>query len=525
MVDINWQSVSFSGSNASPQYIQSTINANPAGTTYVLKDGIHRGQSLTLKEGDTLLFESRDAVLSGAQDISGGWTNNGDGRWYKSGISFYDTTSSARMRPGYLAYREWPIVDGEPLAWRSSNDLTSHPYCAYRSGSTLWINRDPSNGVEIARTHRAIQGLVNDVTIGDPDGSFKGIIENYGAQEQGGGAAVIGGCPLSQGTPPSNTGWEYHNVEIRNIQGCAIRLGDQSLFNRSMVHHVGQLGMGNNYADEMTITASDIHTCNIGGWQEFWEAGNTKFARSEDGLVKQCYFHNETHPNLTATSVLWFDISDPAPHQQINNWITDNIIADNVSPDGSCTFGTFFMEISLTFHFRRNVIMGGNKDPEYGPWVRPTQQAKHYSTLVSDSRGTSTSDRASVWDNHLYNVADGLGGVSNNRGGVTHVDYFRNLSHQDASANDPYTNDEVLTGVWVFNNSPTSDLDWQDNAYYGISAGDTHWRSTAQDNNIGTVAFSTWQSSGGYDINGIVVAPTSHPYTDPEPLDGGMSLG
>src|SRR5258708_23936591 len=49
--------------------IQSVVNANPAGTTYLLKAGIHRMQSITPKTGDTFVGES-GTILNGSRLLS-----------------------------------------------------------------------------------------------------------------------------------------------------------------------------------------------------------------------------------------------------------------------------------------------------------------------------------------------------------------------------------------------------------------------------------------------------------------------
>jgi hypothetical protein len=69
------------------QNIQSVVNSYPAGTTFLLKAGVHRNQTITPRTGDSFVGEmsgsTRLATLSGARVLTG-WVYDG-ARWYVSG--------------------------------------------------------------------------------------------------------------------------------------------------------------------------------------------------------------------------------------------------------------------------------------------------------------------------------------------------------------------------------------------------------------------------------------------------------
>ena len=72
--------------------IQAVINANPAGTDYKLKSGVHRQQNIAPKDGDTLSGEA-GAVLNGSELLAA-WIVDGalwrhdnlSNPWFKHGV-------------------------------------------------------------------------------------------------------------------------------------------------------------------------------------------------------------------------------------------------------------------------------------------------------------------------------------------------------------------------------------------------------------------------------------------------------
>ena len=102
------------------QYVDSTISGGSAGDTYVLLAGRHRMQSvLQLRAGDTLRFAD-GAIMDGSEDFpTTGWTDNGDGTWYKQPPSPLNAiAANTACRSGYDCRRiEWIIIDGDPKAF------------------------------------------------------------------------------------------------------------------------------------------------------------------------------------------------------------------------------------------------------------------------------------------------------------------------------------------------------------------------------------------------------------------------
>jgi hypothetical protein len=512
MVDINVDTATWPSPT---QYAQNIINPESAGTTFVLKAGVHRMQKLTMRAGDTIEFED-GAILRGSEDISGGWTTVGNGTWYKvlsnspSLISAFGITGNGR--DGYQNGRlMWPIVDGEPLAYRILNDLTSFPTCAWwdSGNSRLYINVDPTGAsVEIARQGTAaINGNVSDVTIKAQGDTFRAVVENYASDAQSGRAAIRVGLSDNVNDPITESGTIVRNIELRACQGTAIGLAQAGLYSGMYIHRIGQQGVGSSKSHDWIFEYNRVGPFNcIAGWKSGWEGGNTKFTRAEDTTDRGNYYVNDDHDNISATGTLWYDIDN------IRNDIYANLVWDK-SVSGVDRRGIFF-EISDGCKIHDNIVIGCARVAENDGWSR--------AIICSDSYGT-VGTPIEIYRNHIYDCAGGVGGVSNNRShsGVRWLDVWGNITHYDTSA--PWTE---KCGITRWDSAAVDNNAFHKNVYYVPSASDTRWRDQSTDNNIGTVNFATWQSSGGHDLAGdTVLVGGSHPLTDPDPLDGGMALG
>ncbi len=516
MVDVPTEAPTWSGTPRlnTNQYIQDAIDAGSPGTTYVLKNGQHRGQRIDPQNGDIIEFEST-AIMMGSEDISGGWTTVGDGTWWKAvNRSVLDPQSNpSYVNAGYLPYQnDWVIVDGMPHAYRASNDLTSNPTCAFHDTSPspdrLYINTDPTGvSVEIARERRAIVGNSSNVIVRGQNRQ-SAIIENYASSMQGPRAAVQGGRAGldSYSTTQPDTNWLYEDMIIRNCAGSGLGLAAGATFSRGWIYQCGQIGVANRYDDDTIFEYSMVGPGNcISGIRAGWEGGNSKFAHQDDGIVRGCYFVLQDYDNMDSTSILWWDIN--------NTGISEACLLEDLTTNGASPNGGLFWEISDDGIIRYNRIIGSSRDAPNSGWGK--------AIMASDSnRGSALP--LQIYGNHVYMCAGGIGGVENNRspGGVRHLDVWGNITHLDTSASFLEN-----TGLTKWGSNPMDDNDYWDNVYYVPSASDLRWIDDSTDNDIGLVNFADWQSSGGHDTNGIVIVNGSHPLTDPNPSNGGMALG
>ena len=508
---ISPQSVSYPNPT---QYIQNTINNGSAGDTYVLQAGIHRMQEVVPRAGDTIEF-ANGASLNGAEDISGGWTDEGSGRWSKS-ISTPSLTSvqglTARCSSGYECGRlMWPIVDGIPHAYRTSNDLTGGARRAWWSGSRLWINSDPSNGVEIARADRAIKGYVSNVTVTTTDMTYKGIIENYASDAQAPrGAVQVGRVEGDYNNIPSTSGIRIENMIIRNCAGAGLSLAP-GLYRHNWIYNNGQINHVSNNANNITFEYNQTGPGGaIGGWNSGWEAGNTKWARSNNCIERYNFYVSDNQVNSRYNGTLWWDIENGLSGR---DYIQYNMVWDQ-SPDNDPSDSRgIFWEINYQVTIEGNIIIRTGRNSENDGWAR--------GIMLSSSTGTS-SQHTIVRNNWLYDCGGGIGGVTNNdsqgqpRGNLRYTDVYDNLTH----LGDHYGFTEKSGYSKWSSGSLMSNNTWERNVYHVPSTSATHWRDESTDNGPGTVNWSGWNSSGRDDVGGLVITATD-PANDPDPTNGG----
>jgi hypothetical protein len=517
MVDIAVQSPSWSGTprRNQNQYIQSTINANSAGTTYNLLSGTHRGQSFAPKDGDTIIFNS-GAKLVGAEDVSGGWSDAGSGRYSKA-ITRSETSDfgNSNCRTGYeCGELSMLLVDGRLLAWVTDINAVDE-YSAYYSGGTAYIYGNPSGKlVEICRQARAIWGEVDNVTIkadnsaeggGSAPAPFLAEIYGYACDAQSTRAGV---APTREYNWPGDsygTGWLMQDLWIHGMAGYGYAEGDSSTSRRVHITDCGQMGHGG------SSTGSIMEYCRlqdngVGGWRAGWEGGNNKWAHNFNHINRSNLFAaTNNNPNVEMTSVCWYDISNDGAE------IYDNILYDA----NEITWRGLFWEISESAKMWRNICWGLCRDSENAGWAKG---------MFSSESGPVVGSRWStieMYENHFYRCGGGPGGVENGprEYEVHDLDIHHNIVYYSADT----TYDEE-TGVVDWNSSFTPyNCDFDYNVYFGV-AGTNTWRNSVVGGSGYGLTWAEWQSDG-QDVNGEFITERSHPSGDPNPFNGGCLAG
>lgn len=534
MVDIAPQAVTWSGTPrvASPQYIQSTIDANVAGTTYVLTAGVHRGQSFELKAGDRLEFAD-GAILNGAEDVSGGWTDNGDGTWKKAITLSRQTVQSSELRTGYADWMEWPIIDGNPVPYKTTVGAVDADTAYYDStNQEVYIGVDPTGKtVEIARAARAFGGAVSNVTVTTQSGSNSyGVVTGYASETQAENAAIY--CARDTAGTLTGSGWLVENLEIKNIWGGAY--AGEGTIRGCVIHHNGQIGIAQG-ANGWVCEYNYVHTNGINGIASGWEAGNMKISTSDNTIIRGCYFTLYDHPHLDATGPFWYDIDNDGAQ------IYDNIIADETTA-GISSRGLFW-EISYSCLVHHNVLYRLARGAENSGWASAFSGSE--SAAIPS---TTIYDRVDVYDNIVYDCAGGLKLIDNGprcegarytidntidcSGGTPpsylaqYARFQRNVVYFSSATHDFGSGAENLdyAGIVNWNTAWTPvGCSYDGNIYYVPDPSVAHWNDD-QSGGGGYQTFSAWQTSG-HDTNGQAVTTTSHPTTDPDPFNGGCMVG
>lgn len=310
--------------------IQSLVDSNPAGTTFVIKSGVHRLQQIKPKNGSTFLGEP-GAILSGAKILSDFiqegrfWVANGQ---FQQGLvhGFCDHSLPDLPKGGCQFSEDLFINDQVLFQVVSLSDMTPGRWFFDYDANKIYLSDNPNGKkVETSLTRYAFWGHENNVTIKHL------IIEKYANPVQEGAIHAKNG---NQG--PLGENWTIINNEIRFNHGVGIRIsnGMKAIANR--IHHNGQLGIGG-AGRNMLFEHNDIAHNNTQGnnWQV--EAGGVKVVKARNIIFRGNFVHHNIGPGI------WADVDN------INIMYEGNRLADNAGPG-------IFHEKSLKAVIRTNWV-------------------------------------------------------------------------------------------------------------------------------------------------------------------------
>lgn len=309
--------------------IQAAVDSAPPGTTFVLREGVYRMQSITPKDHDTFRGQGV-VVLNGSQILS--------------------------FRP---AEKNLWAADATPYNYNPGSCQPSHPLCGYmqdlfedskvqepvqdlslvrpgfwffdRTAGKIYVASKPNGHTfELSASPCAFSGSAVGVQIQHL------TVEKYRVQAQHG--AIQGG----------GSGWIVDDVEARWNHSGGIVLGAESKILNSFVHHNGQKGVSLSGADCQLVN-TEISWNNYAGFNTGWEAGGTKFVRTDHLLVKSNYVHDNNGPGL------WTDIDN------IHTTYENNTVINNRG-------NGIQHEISYDAAIRDNVVKGNGVDPTVWLW-------------------------------------------------------------------------------------------------------------------------------------------------------------
>ena len=370
------------------QNIQSIVNSHPAGTTFLLKAGVHRNQTITPRTGDSFVGETsggtRLTILSGARVLTG-WISDGT-RWYVSGQTQGSTpaTSGAdACRPSHprCSFAEDLFVDN---VMKYHEDVLSEvgagewffDYAADR----IYVGDNPSGHVvETSVTPQLFnQSSADNVTIQDL------IVEKY-ASPTASAAVNLGYSPYGA------ENWIVTGSEVRWNHGAGIGQDSNTIARNNYVHHncgfgfvgagIGVVVEGNEIAYN-NIMAGSTKTC---GYESFWGAGGSKWVWTTNLIVRGNFSHHNDGPGL------WTDINN------IYTIYENNTIEDNVR-------GGIFHEISYDATIRNNTIRRNGTGKDFPWWTTGA------GIEVVSSRNVE------VYGNTLVDNWQGITGLNDHRG-------------------------------------------------------------------------------------------------------------
>ncbi|MFI5731339.1 right-handed parallel beta-helix repeat-containing protein [Kribbella sp. NPDC051587] len=343
------------------------VSAAAAGTTFCFAAGVHRiGTTIRPKAGQVLASADR-AVLTGSVPLTG-WTRDGD-RWVVRGAlpSAYGKTGQCEDNVADICHlREQLFVDGAHLT-RVSKLASVAPGTFYAdyAADALYVGSNPAgHSVEMSKTATAIESGATGVVV-------RGLtIEHFASAPQAG--ALVSG-----------PGWKVTANDVRwnHAVGVMLVKADKTQVAKNLIHHNGQLGLGQYSSADATITRNVVSENNTDGfWVADWESGGIKSTRSS-GTVSD----NVIKANRGVG--MWADVADDG------RVISGNKITGNLA-DG------------IRFEISRNGVIEKN-------------------VITGNGFGTGRGSGTSLWDGGGINVNTSTGvtirgnSVSGNVNGIT----------------------------------------------------------------------------------------------------------
>lgn len=270
------------------QDVAAAVRNAPGGTSFVFSPGVYRQQSIVPKDGDQFTGQA-GAVLDGAMLLS----MKPDGPLWSSPVSVAksDPTKCLPDHPRCYILSDLFVDDQLQTPVASLNGLGPGSWYYDMDAQKAYVGVNPAgHKIELGMTPAAFSGNANGVQINHL------IVEKYASPPQRGAIGSGGAAALP-------TGWTVSDSEIRWNHGAGIRLVSNGRIERCNVHHNGQLGIGGS-GTNLVVVGNEIAFNNVAGYSVGWEAGATKFSKTE-GLVLRS---NYVHDNLGAG--LWTDIDN-----------------------------------------------------------------------------------------------------------------------------------------------------------------------------------------------------------------------
>jgi hypothetical protein len=309
---------------------QGALDASPAGATICFAAGTYRLAAPLRPSDGQRLQASPGAVLDGAVALEG-WRRDGPAWRARGGLPATPDRHGECASGTLCQYREAVYLDGRPLRRVEGRRLVGPGrFWADYPGDQVWIGDDPAGrSVELARAPAAVAGPAHDVEV---EGF---VIEQFANPAQAGAVQADGG------------GWTIAHNEVRRNSGTGVHAtGGRVLANH--IHHNGQLGLLGTGGGQL-VEGNEIDHNNTAGFSDLWEAGGTKFARTDGLVIRGNNVHHNVGPGL------WTDINN------IRTTIEGNLVHANTSHG-------IFHEISFQAVIRDNRVTDNGRAEPLSGW-------------------------------------------------------------------------------------------------------------------------------------------------------------
>lgn len=357
--------------------VESIIESSPEGASILIKAGLYRISDAITPNAGQIITGEYGAIISGTR-ILNGFVQDGSYYSLSNQTDSPDTHGSCENEYPRCNHKHDLFIDNVRLVHVDSIDkVDSNNWFYDYDLDKIYIGTNPTGKlVELASTDYAFQANLgdqnNNVTIRNL------VIEKFSNWAQRG---VIRGSIA--GTQYKATGWIVENNEIRYNHGSGISFSDNWIVRNNLVTYNGQLGIGGTGVDAL-VEGNEISFNNDLNYERGWEGGGTKFAFTQNLVVKNNYVHDNNGPGL------WTDIDN------INTTYDGNTVVDN--------FGEGIKhEISFDVVIKNNFLK--NNGGGFNAWTWGSQ------IHIQNSRN------AEVYNNFVIKGnGDGIGITQQNRG-------------------------------------------------------------------------------------------------------------
>lgn len=338
---------------------ETVVNNHPAGTTFLIKAGEHRLQTITARNGDTFLGElgangNRLTVLKGSKILTG-FTKLSGNYWKFNGVvgdNFnYDLGA---CETDFDCHRAEDIfVNGLPLRKVNALELMDEENECYIDGTNLYIKTDPANKLIEQSVNkfaiRAKAALTDSDNYAASNITVKNlIIEQYANPAQH-GAIHAGNTNQVNVKERMGANWLVENNEVRYNHGAGIFLYSGGIMKDNIIYQNGQIGMKAS-GSNVTIIGNEVYeNGEWGGYKWSWEGGGSKFSYTKNIHIVNNYCHHNNGPGL------WTDIDN-------ENTLIENNRCENNNGSG------IFHEISYSATIRCNISANNGYTQATGIW-------------------------------------------------------------------------------------------------------------------------------------------------------------
>lgn len=429
---------------------QSKSNAGSEGTTFCIKAGVHRMQTVNAKSNQKFIGEA-GAVMSGAKVLTG-WTQSGS-NWYVGGQTQGSSASGLPCRDGEprCGHPEDLFVDNKRLTHVASlGDLGAGKWYFDYGADRIYIRDNPSGKtVETSVLPVALNGGPSGVHVKNL------VIEKYATPNQN---AAVGGTGGTQNWLIENNEIRYnHAVGVRGSTGAVVRGND--------IHHNGMLGAAGG-ANHLYENNKSHHNA-LAGWGGFTGgySGGSKWTHA-NGLIVRGNHHYDN--NFTG---LWADGNNI--NVTIENNLVENsqqhgifyeighkaIIRNNISRNNGWGGGYWADRAGILMNTSQDVEIYGNtvennyngiavigrdrsaSNTTYGPYVNRNNKIYNNTITMTNgytgSLGTNTEWNTIKFYNNTYKLKGGSGYFRFNnipQSSIYNWDQWRNLGQDTGSS-------------------------------------------------------------------------------------------